>query len=309
MRIVAIVPGGIEEQILLFPTLETLKKQYPSGAIDVIAPPSAKAAYRVCPHIHEVLTFDYRDSNGLADYLNLLGTIRDREYDAAILTEPRWDLELLLWLNGIPRRIGYQSQLSWFLSHPVPRKKEQYAPYLYHDLVQGLDLVCRCPSLHLSLPKEDIDWVEAEQKRLDLKESGYVLIYGGGAATYPADQWAKIIADMQQKQPNLPVVLLQEAQEAQWLVEIQKSFPALKTLNPPDLGKLAAAIAGANLLVCTSGLPLTLATAVGTYTVALLEPATALKFLPPTQERQVSVEATVVAEIAPEAILAKIWSS
>jgi ADP-heptose:LPS heptosyltransferase len=42
MRIVVLVTGGIEEQILLFPTLETLKQQYPSGAIDVIAPPSAK---------------------------------------------------------------------------------------------------------------------------------------------------------------------------------------------------------------------------------------------------------------------------
>ena len=259
MRIVVLVPGGIEEQILLFPTLETLKKQYPSGVIDVIVPPSAKPAYRVCPHIHEVLTFDYRDSNGLADYLNLLGTIRDREYDAAILTEPRWNLELLLWLNGIPRRVGYQSQLSWFLSDPVPRKAEQYAPYLYHDLVQGLEIASRCPSLRLSLPKEDIDWVEAEQKRLDLKESGYILIYGGLTSSYPTDKWSKIITDIQQKQPNLPVVLLQKVQDARWLAELQKAFPTLKKFNPPDAGKLAAAIAGANLLICTSGLPLTLA--------------------------------------------------
>jgi ADP-heptose:LPS heptosyltransferase len=307
MRIVVLVPGGIEEQLFLFPTLETLKQQYPSGAIDVIVPPSAKAAYRLCPHIHEVLAFDYRESNGLADYLNLLGTIRDREYDGAILTEPRWNLELLLWLNGIPRRIGYQSQFSWFLSDPVPPKTKQYAPYLYHDLVQGLEIASPCPPLRLSLSQEDIDWGQVEQKRLDLKESGYVLIYGGGAAAYPVEQWSKIIADIQQKQPNLPVVLLQEVQETQWLVELQKAFPALKILNPPDLGKLAAAIAGANLFLCTGGIPLILATAVGTYTVALLEPAASLKFLPPAQERYMSLTAAAVAEIAPEAILAEIW--
>jgi ADP-heptose:LPS heptosyltransferase len=84
MRILALVPGGISEQILFFPTLATLKAQYPQAVIDVIVEPRAKSAYRICPHVNEVLAFDYRDRNGLADFLNLLGIIRDREYEAAI---------------------------------------------------------------------------------------------------------------------------------------------------------------------------------------------------------------------------------
>jgi ADP-heptose:LPS heptosyltransferase len=308
MRIVALVPGGIEEQILLFPTIKTLKQQYPDSVIDIIAEPRAKAAYRLCPHIHEVLAFDYGDTNGLADYLNLLGTTRDREYDIAILTEPRWNLELLLWLNGIPRRIGYQSQTSWFLSYPVPRKAQQYAPYFYHDLVGGLGIASPCPALQISLPKEDLDWAEAEQKRLDLRESGYVLIHAGSGA-YPVEKWKEIIADMQQKQPNLPIFLLQDFQDTEWLTQLKRALPTLKLMDAPDIGKLAAAIAGANLLVCTSGVPLLLATAVGTYTVSLLEPAAALKFLPPGQERHTAIPAATVAEIAPAAVLAKIWGS
>lgn len=306
MRIIALIPGGIEEQILCFPTCETLKQQYPSGTIDVIAEPHAKSAYSLCPHVHEVFAFDYQDTNGLADYLNLLGTIRDREYDAAILTQPRWDLELLLWLNGIPRRIGYQTQTAWFLSHPVPRKARQYAPYLYHDLVGGLGITAQCPPLTLKLAQTDIEWAEAQQERLDLKDSGYVLIYAGGDA-YPVEKWEKIMAEMQQKKPDLPVLLLQEPQETGNLAPVSRDFPHLQAIDPPDIGKLAAAIAGANLLVCTSGVPLLLATAVGTYTVALLEPAAALKYLPPAQERYTAIPAATVAEIAPEAALAKIW--
>ena len=77
MRILALVPGGIGDQLLFFPTLESLKNQYPQAAIDVIVEPRAKSAYRVCPYVHEVLLFDFKDRNGLADYLNLLGIIRD----------------------------------------------------------------------------------------------------------------------------------------------------------------------------------------------------------------------------------------
>ena len=72
MRILALIPGGIGDQILFFPTLETLKHKYPTAAIDVMVEPRSKSAYRVCPHVHEVLIFDYKDRNGLDDYLNLL---------------------------------------------------------------------------------------------------------------------------------------------------------------------------------------------------------------------------------------------
>jgi len=52
MRILALVPGGIGDQLLFFPTLESLKNQYPQAAIDVIVEPRAKSAYRVCPYVH-----------------------------------------------------------------------------------------------------------------------------------------------------------------------------------------------------------------------------------------------------------------
>ena len=105
MRILALVPGGIGDQVLFFPTLTTLKKEYPNALIDVLVEPRSKAAYRVFPSVHEVLYFDYKDRNGLADYLNLLGIIRDREYDVALSLGRRWTVGFLLWLNGIAVRI------------------------------------------------------------------------------------------------------------------------------------------------------------------------------------------------------------
>ena len=41
MRILALVPGGIGDQILFFPTLENLKTQYPNSTIDVMVEPRA----------------------------------------------------------------------------------------------------------------------------------------------------------------------------------------------------------------------------------------------------------------------------
>jgi ADP-heptose:LPS heptosyltransferase len=47
MRIVALVPGGIGDQILFFPTLDNLKRSLPSAHIDVVTEPRSKAAYQV----------------------------------------------------------------------------------------------------------------------------------------------------------------------------------------------------------------------------------------------------------------------
>ncbi|MDJ0688674.1 MAG: glycosyltransferase family 9 protein [Xenococcaceae cyanobacterium MO_188.B32] len=309
MRILALVPGGIGDQILFFPTLETLKEKYPQATIDVLVEPSAKAAYRVCKNVNEILTFNYRDRSSLADYLNLLGVIRDREYDVALSIGTRWAIGLLIWLNGIPTRIGYKGKSSWYLSHPVPLKSEQYIAYMYHDLVTGLGIHTHCPPVKINVPTADISAAEIEQKNLDIKDTGYILIYDSSSLLYPLDKWQKIVADIQQKQPDLPVVVLQTFGNNEWVSSIMQACPNLKAISPPDVGKLAAIIAGANLLLCPNSAVMHLSTAVNTYTIALIEPANANKFIPPDNENCISIQSPTnnIADIKPEVILEKIW--
>ncbi len=318
MRILALIPGSIGDQILFFPTLETLKHRYPKAAIDVLVEPGSKSAYRVCPHIHDVLIFDYKDRNGLADYLNLLGIIRDREYDIALNLGRNWTIEFLLWLDGIPVRVGYKSNTSWFIDRRVLLKTEQYAAHMYHDLVKGLDIQTPCPEVKISLPKEDIDWAEATQKTLNIKDSGYILIHDGSSKLakiqginqiYPIPKWQLIVEDIQRRQSELPVVLLKTPEGGEWTSEMLAVCPDLKVVSPPDIGKLAATIAGANLMLCTDSLPMHLSVAVGTYTVALFGPREAKKLLPPESDRFIGLQSLskAIADIPSEQVLEKIW--
>ncbi|MBL1211404.1 glycosyltransferase family 9 protein [Geminocystis sp. GBBB08] len=320
MRILTLIPGGISDQILFFPTLKTLKEQYPEATIDVIVEPRSKNAYRVCKYVQEVLLFDFYDKNGLADYLNLLGIIRDREYELAITLEPDWAIAFLLWLNGIPERIGYQTKNSWFINNPVPQKTEQYNAFMYHDLLKGLNINSPCPDLTINVPKEDIDWVESEQKRINVKTTGYILIHGGSSPLtvvqginkiYPVSKWQKIIDSLQKKQPDLPIVLLCGPDDLEWTKEILNLCPLVKVISPPDIGKLAAVIAGANLMLCTDSAPMQLSVAVGTYTIALFGPTEPKKLLPPNSHRFIGIKSSTdeIADIPADKILEQIWKS
>ncbi|MBD2447427.1 glycosyltransferase family 9 protein [Nostoc sp. FACHB-152] len=317
MRVVALVPGGIGDQILFFPTLDDLKCLYPNAQIDVVTEPRSKAAYRVSKSVHEVLTFDFKDRNSLADWGNLVGTIRDREYDAAIAFGQSWLVGLMLWLTGIPTRIGFKGKGAAFLTNTVPFNPSQYVAAAYHDLLKPLGITTPCPELAVNVPKPDIDWSQNEQKRLGASETGYVLIYGGadqaarGKSTdkiYPVEKWRPIIQEFQVKQPDLPVVVIQGSDDEAFVRSLRESCPEIKVTSPDNIGKLTAMIAGANLMLTTESAPLQLSVAVQTYTISLIGSSDPEQLLPKS-EKFLAIKSPTgkVADISPATISEKIW--
>ncbi|MBD2499104.1 glycosyltransferase family 9 protein [Anabaena azotica] len=317
MRVVALVPGGIGDQILFFPTLDDLKRYYPNAQLDVVVEPRSKAAYRVSKSVNDILTFDYKDRNSLADWGNLVGTIRDREYDVAIAVGSSWLVGLMLWLTGIPTRIGYQGKGASFLTKTVPLKPAQYAATVYHELLQPFGINTPTPELAVNVPKPDIDWANNEQKRLGINDTGYVLIHGGSSwksqpkaldTVYPVENWQEIIEDFRQKQPDLPVVVIQGPDDEQFVRSLRDSSLDIKVTSPDNIGKLTAMIAGANLMLTTDSAPLHLSVAVQTYTIALFgstEPARLL----PNSDKFLGIKSPTgkVADITPKTVLEKVW--
>lgn len=319
MRVLALVPGGIGDQLLMFPTLDSLKQTYPQGIIDVVVEPRSQGAYKISQSVHKVWNFDFKGTNSLADWGNLIGTIREQEYDAVISLGQRWSVGFLLWLTGIPNRVSYAGQGDIFLTQAIPLNRNQYAAKMYHDLLNGLDIDRECPSIKVSIPKKDLDWAESEQIRLNIKDSGYVLIHGGSSALakqkgidkiYPAASWIKIIATLQAKLPNLPVVLIQGPEDADFIRELQaQSSINLLVTAPDDIGKLAAMIGAANLMLCTDSAPMHIGVGVGTNLVALFSPTDPEKLLP-NEKRFMWVKSNSgqpMSAIAPEAVISKLF--
>jgi ADP-heptose:LPS heptosyltransferase len=319
MRIVALVPGGIGDQILFFPTLDDLKKNYPNAQIDVVVEPRAKDAYRVSKTVNDTILFDFKNGNSLADWGNLLGVIRDREYNVALSLGQRWGIGFLLWLTGIETRIGYAGNAAAeaLLTRTVPLKQEQYAADMYHDLLKGLDINTPTPELAVSVPTKDLEWADAERKRLGIQGGGYVLIHGGASEMsrmkgidklYPVESWKMIIQDFQQRQPDLPVVIVKGPEDEELVAKLVKACPGVKVTAPDNIGQLVAMIAGASLMLCTDSAPMHLAIAAQTFTLALFGPTDPDKLLP-KNERVLGIKSPTgkMADITPTMVLDKVW--
>jgi ADP-heptose:LPS heptosyltransferase len=308
MRILALVPGGIEQQFLFFPTLDSLKAAYPAAQIDVAIQPAVKDAYRIAKSVKETLLFDFAGRKSLSDWGNLLGTIRDREYELALCADPSWLMGATLWMTGIPTRIGYQGAADRLYTQTVPRQVNQPFTTQYHDLVAGLGLSQARPATAVSVPTPDLAWADGERQRLGLDRGGYVLVQVGA---YPVNYWQIVLEDVQKKQPTLPIVLLKDFKDkagAADVANLAASMSTLKVTSPSNYGQTVAMIAGSSLMLCTEGPTLQLGIATEAFTVALLGTGKAEQLMPES-DRLVGIKSPTgkLADIVPQSILDRVW--
>jgi ADP-heptose:LPS heptosyltransferase len=315
-RLLALVPGGIGDQILFFPTLASLRQRFPEAELEVVVEPRAAAAYEVCPSVSRVLTFPFKEQLSLGDLSDLLGRIRERQYDGVLSLGRSLGVKLLLWLTGIPKRVGYAPPgPGWpWLTDPVPLKPAQYAAQMYHDLVQGFGLAPAAVRPQIRLKKADLEWAAQERRRL-LGEGvqEYVLLHPGASQLsqqkgvrklYPASQWGKVVRGFREQRPELPLVLVVGPEDEQVADELMAQLPGVPVSRPAGVGQLAALIGGATLLLCADSAPMHLAVAVQTPLVALFGPTDPLRLLPSEGPfRAVKGADGKVESIAPEEVL------
>ena len=324
MRILALVPGGISDQLLFFPTLDTIKQKYPKAEIGVVAEPKAIAAYRVSKLVDTVIPFAFSGTKSPSDWANLLGIIRDREYEVALCSDTSWSVGLMLWLSGVPTRITYSTTSApWFYTGTVPDKAKDSPCYQvdrYHDLLSALGISGPAPEITINLPESDIAWAEAVRDRMNLSK-GYVLMYPGvdtgrdsKGARYPLEKWQALVSDFQAKQPDMPIVLLQTEGSAAQVNPLKRGDSQLVVVPAENTGQVAAIVAGANLVIAPDSYVMQLATALKVFTLALFGNNKPEEMLPPiagdeTRYLGIASETQQISDIAPETVLQKVWGA
>lgn len=318
MRLLALVPGGIDDQVLFLPTLHHLHKALPKAEIAVVTTPEAKPFYGLTQLVSQTFPYNFGANSSPADWANLLGIVREYEFEAVITLTESWSMGLLLWLSGIPTRIGYAGgSNSLFLTQTVPMEAEQPLVDRYHDLLQGLSIAGPYPEITLNIPQKDIFWAESARQEASLGDQGFVLVYPGPESdtsdSYPAEGWATILKDFQARQPDLPLALMQTADNFAIASAVAQMVPGVKLLGPESLAQSAAVIAGANLVLSTDSYPLYLAIALQVFALGLFASGSPERQLPAAEGDEtrvigISAGGGQLADIAPETVLKKVWN-
>jgi ADP-heptose:LPS heptosyltransferase len=292
--------GGIGDEILFLPTIESIKKTYPDSHITLLLEPRASSIQYCTNLIDRTIVFDIKKKPLLlSDLLTLAALLRDGNYDAVVSSGSSPLVSCLLWLSGIGCRIGYDTgELSrLLLTKAVPLNRQQHAISMYHDLVQGLRINTKPELPELLVNQENRQFMASFLEKQGISSAPgngivKVIVHPGASQlalekgivkTWPALNWAQLIATLAAIK-NLVVILAGGPDDQATISDIAnltRNLPYVTAYgHTKGLTDLVALIDLCDLLVCIDSAPMHIGVGLDKPLVALFGPTEPFHLLP-----------------------------
>jgi heptosyltransferase-2 len=181
-RILIRAANWVGDAIMTTPVIRAVQKNYPRAHITILAKPWVIPVYENNPHVDEIMVYENngRHKMGMGT-LRLAKDIRQGRFDLAILMQNAFEAALLVFLAGIPQRLGYNTDgRSWLLNKCVkldPDLKKGHLVDYYLGILKGAGLEDYGKTMELSLSDADREYAKKilEDKGLrnqDLRNKG-----------------------------------------------------------------------------------------------------------------------------------------
>jgi heptosyltransferase-2 len=270
----------VGDTVLSYPAVQQLKTLFPKSHLAILIPSYLVDLWKTFPYVDEIIPFQKRGGIGsIWEDLNLSQSLKERNFDLAVILPRSFRSAFHIYLARIPIRIGYQSEgRSLFLTHGLRRTKELlhgHRVHYYLKLTEPLGKVESPPSPQIVLREEDRRWADRALKDLGTPE-GKPLIgmnpgatYGLAKCWYP-DRFGRLGERLAEKW-QARILLFGKEEERPIVHEILHHLgtEGIDLTGKTGLLQLAALLERCALLVTNDTGTMHVATAVGTPVVAL----------------------------------------
>lgn len=273
--------GGLGDEVLFLPTLQSFKNKFPTANITLALEPRSKSIKDLSPLIDSILPINIKSKNKYSELLKLIFEARRGHFDAVFSSGSNKMIAVLLFLTGIKLRYGFNTgKLSqMLLTKAVPLIKNRYAAKMYHELVKPLT------QDEASLPIITIPQVEKEPNTVVIHPGvSKMSISKNMVKTYSPEKWVELISKLLEKSKK--VYLAGGPDDKEYIDAICTHFNEQitnfvnyygKTKNIMDLAKL---IASKETLICCDSAPMHIGIAVNTNVLAIFGPTDEKKLIP-----------------------------
>jgi heptosyltransferase-2 len=177
----------VGDTIISFPAASSLRLLYPQARIFVLARSHLADLWEANPAIDEVIRYDMPTGVGrIFGELRIARLVRDKAIDLAVIFPRSFSSALMVFLAGIPRRIGYKSEgRAPLLTERIDCTAEllsRHRMYYYLRLIDPLGSYPVPPLPSLSLNGRQERWADTFLSRSGL--TGKVLVGLNPGATY-----------------------------------------------------------------------------------------------------------------------------
>jgi ADP-heptose:LPS heptosyltransferase len=199
MRVLFLVPGGVEAQLHCLPAAAQVAEAL-GAQIQVACAPTAASAWSLLPAVEKLIPFDFNSNPTLADWANLLGNVREPDFQACINLASGRQVDLMLSMSHIPTRVaagGFSATNTVDIGSGWPA--QAMAAYL-----KPLGLTLNADGFRLALPKPALD--KATSALPAGRGPALLLAPAGGTGDWPSSCWHQLPDQVRSKLPDLRVV-------------------------------------------------------------------------------------------------------
>ena len=243
MRALFLIPGEGSLQLQAFAAVAAVAGRL-DATVQVVCPPAAIPIWALHPQVERALAFPFNGAT-LADWANLLGSVREPDFQLCINRARGRQVDLMLAMSHIPTRVasgGFSATAT------VSEPSDLWGAQAWQAFLRPIGIDLDAGSFRLTLPAADLEAAAAELPAGD----GPLLLLApaGGAADWPAARWQEL--------PEL----------------IRRRLPSLRSAPAGEGGirQLAARIGAADVVLASDPLASELALLLGIPLVALGRP-------------------------------------
>ena len=287
MRLLVRATNWVGDAIMALPALEAVRRRFADAHIGVLALPYVAQIYQAQGIADELIVYDRRGRHaGIRGRERLALTLREKQFDTALLLQNAFDAAWVAWRAGIPKRIGYNRDGRGLLltqAIPVPKASEipAHEKYYYLELLRRsgwLDSLPDVPRIALRVDAGEARSAEEKLRGLGLREGALRIAVGAGASygsakCWPPDRFASALNQVQ-RESDADVVLFGTPSENQVSAAIQAGLvrPALDMTGRTQIAELPALLSRCSAFLGNDSGAMHVAAAVGLPVVAVFGP-------------------------------------
>ena len=268
-------PNWVGDAVLAIPAMKAMRRHFPKAEITLLVRPWVAGLFTFAPFIDKIWSQD--KPSGLASWTRITRDIRDRAFDLALLLPNSFESALMIFLGGVPRRIGYATDgRRWLLTDSITRSHDRQHQTLYYlDLVNTLSAVNDAPSIEIQATKEERTNARKLLMTEGIPSDSPFLVLNPGAAYGSAKRWHEDrfadAADVLACEFQLQVALIGSEAERPSAERIRGRMkgPAAILNGRTSLEALIGVLAESSLMITNDSGPMHMAAALGVPTVAV----------------------------------------
>ncbi len=258
------------DTVLTLPLISEVRRRYPVKKLSVLCLPPSRELLQDHPAIDEIITYDKKNSDrGWQGLRRSAARVREKQFTVALTPHKSLRSALLLYLAGIPHRVGFRESRGWFLF----QQRAERNPRL-HDVERNLSVLhafgvrpddCRRT---IDMPVAPAVQQTVDEKLRALGVGGRELIFGvNPGSVWPTKRWspagfAALIRMLREKH-DCQVLLFGGSDDAAVVQDVQRRCgdAAISLVGRIGLRELAAAISRCRVFVTNDSGPMHIAVA------------------------------------------------